>query len=130
MIADLNEKEYTKIATRKCQDCDKHVSILCNESCQIEAIRCPDCLQTFWINAMEIEQLRAYLKKKGWKELPFGREEILKIQPPTHNFFILIPSRKGLLDYADVVKHALTTIAAYEDKSIDEVLMAVLNEEA
>ena len=79
---------------------------------------------------MNPEQLREYLKKKGWKEVPFGREEVLKMQPPTYNFFLVIPSRRGLLDYADVVKHALTTIAIYEDKTFDDVLLDVLKGDA
>ena len=40
-------KELTKIVRKKCQDCRNNISILCNESANIVAARCSDCLKGF-----------------------------------------------------------------------------------
>ena len=39
------EKGTTKIVYKKCQDCGVKISILCNETAQIVAIRCNHCLK-------------------------------------------------------------------------------------
>ena len=123
------EHEYTKIVNRKCQDCGKQVNILCNESCQIVAVRCPDCFQTFLISTIEAEQLRGYLKKKGWEEIPIERKEVIKMCSPCPTFFIFIPARNELVDYVDVMKHVINAVAAYYEKTFDDVLSEVLKEE-
>ena len=120
-------RETTKTVNRKCQDCGKQVSILCNERCQIVAVRCPDCFQTFLISTIEVEQLRSYLKKNGWEETPFARKTAIRVLSPK-GYITLIPARKDLVDFAEGVKHALTSIAIYEGKTVDEVLSEVLKE--
>ena len=122
----MTEKEYTKVVNRKCQDCGKRVSILCNESCQVVSVRCPDCFQTFLIGTIEIEQLRSYLKKNGWVETPFARKTAIRFLSPK-GYVTLIPARKDLVDFAEGVKQALTSIAIYDDKTFDDVLSEVLN---
>ena len=122
----MTEKEYTKVVNRKCQDCGKRVSILCNESCQVVSVRCPDCFQTFLIGTIEIEQLRSYLKKNGWVELSYEREEAIKVRS-SKGYITMIPARKDLIDYIEGTEHALTSIAIYDDKTFDEVLSEVLN---
>ena len=123
----MTEKEYTKIVNRKCQDCGKLLSILCNERCQIVAVRCPDCFQTFLISTIEVEQLRSYLKKNGWEELSCERKEAIKVRSPK-GFITMIPAIKDLIGYGyiEYTKHALTSIAIYEDKTFDELLSEVL----
>ena len=95
----MTEKEYTKVVNRKCQDCGKPLSILCNESAQIVAVRCPECFQTFRINAIEIEWLQAYLSKKGWIEIPIERVTVIKMRTPHPQIsvtnFCFYTSKKG-----------------------------------
>lgn len=122
-------KEFTKMVSKKCEDCGKRVSILCGESCKIVAVRCVDCFVKFRISIMEISQLRSHLKKKGWVETPFGRKEVIKIRPPTHECFVLIPARKELYDYEEMVRRTLETVAIVEEKSLDDVLSEILQEE-
>ena len=121
-------KELTKIVNTKCQDCDKQLSILCNESCQVVAVRCPDCFQTFRINAIEIERLLAYLEEKGWIEKSIERSTAIKMLAPVPSFFIFIPARKDLVDYTDAMRHVINAIAGYYEKSVDDVLSEVLEE--
>lgn len=121
--------EYTKIVNRKCQDCGKQVSILCNERCQIVAVRCPDCFQTFLISTIEPEQLRAYLKKKGWEEVPIERKEVIKMCSPCPTFFVFVPVRKELVDYVDAVKDVVNAVAAYYEKTVSDVLSEILKGE-
>ena len=119
--------ELTKIVNRKCQDCDKQVSILCNESCQVVSVRCPDCFQTFRINTIEIDRLLAYLDKKGWIEIPVERT-VIKMRAPHPQISVFIPTKRDLIDYARAIEIVLNTIATYYEKSIDDVLSEVLEE--
>ena len=121
--------EYTKIVNRKCQDCGKRVSILCNESAKIVAVRCPDCFQTFLISTIEPEQLRVYLKKKGWEEVPIERKEVIKMCSPCPTFFVFVPVRKELVDYVDAVKYVVNAVAAYYEKTVSDVLSEILKGE-
>ena len=130
IVADLEMRETTKTVNKKCQDCGKPLSILCSEKCKIVAVRCPDCLQTFLINTIEIEQLRKYLKRKGWEEVPIERKEVIKVCSPHPTLSVFIPARRNLIDYAVVMKHSLNTIAAYHKKKLDDVLSEVLKEGA
>ena len=120
--------EYTKVVNGKCQDCGKRVSILCNEGCQIVAVRCPKCFQTFLISTIEVEQLRSYLKKNGWEESSCERKEVIRVQSPK-GYIAMIPARKDLIDFVEYTEHVLTSIAIYEDKTFDDVLSEVLKEE-
>ena len=125
----MEEKEYTKIVNQKCQDCGKRVNILCNESCQIVTVRCPDCFQTFRINAIEIERLQAYLKKKEWIEIPIERVTAIKMRAPHPLISVFIPAKKDLIDYTYAMKIALNTIAMYYAKTIDDILSEVEEEQ-
>ena len=122
-------KELTKIVNRKCQDCGRQVSILCNESCQIVSVRCPDCFQMFRINAIEIEKLHAYLEKKDWIEIPIERVTAIKMRAPHPALSVFIPAMKDLVDYTNAMQHVINTIAAYYEKSIDDVLTEMLEKE-
>ena len=120
--------ELTKIVDKKCQDCDKQVSILCNESCQVVSVRCPDCFQNFRINTIEIDRLLAYLDKKGWIEIPVERT-VIKMRAPHPALSVFIPAKKDLVDYTNAMKHVINTIAAYYEKTVDDVLSEVLVKE-
>ena len=122
----MTEKEYTKVVNRKCHDCGKQVSILCNETSQIVAVRCPDCFQAFLISTIEPEQLRAYLKNKGWEEVPIERKEVIKMCSPCPTFFVFIPVRKELVDYVDAMNHVVNAVASYYEKTVDELVSEVL----
>ena len=125
----MTEKEYTKVVNQKCQDCGKRVNILCNEGCQIVAVRCPECFQAFLINAIEIERLQAYLSKKGWIEIPIERVTAIKMRAPHPQISVFIPAKRDLIDYTYAMEITLNTIAMYYKKTIDDVLSEVLNEE-
>ena len=122
-------KEQTKIVNTKCQDCGNQVSILCNESCQVVAVRCPDCFQTFRINAIDIDRLKGYLEEKEWTEIPIERVTVIKMRAPHPAISVFIPATKDLVDYANAMKHVINTIAGYYEKSVDDVLMEVLDED-
>lgn len=122
-------KELTKIVNRKCQDCGKQVSILCNESCQVVAVRCPDCFQTFRINAIEIDRLQDYLVKNGWIEKPIEMITAIKMRAPHPQISVFIPARRDLVDYIRAMEIVLNTIATYYEKSVDDVLTEVLEKE-
>lgn len=49
-------KEFTKIINKKCQDCGMKVSILCNETAKIVAVRCPSCILEFNIRNKKYEK--------------------------------------------------------------------------
>jgi len=122
------EHEYTKVVNQKCQDCGKPLSILCNESAQIVAVRCPECFQTFLISTIEVEQLQSYLKKNGWVESPCERKEVIRMLSPK-GYITMIPAIKDLIDFVEYTEHVLTSIAVYEGKAFDDVLSEVLKEE-
>lgn len=121
-------RELTKIVNTKCQDCSKQVSIFCNEGCQVVSVRCPDCFQTFRINTIEIDRLLAYLEKKGWIEIPVERI-VIKMRAPHPQISVFIPAKKDLVDYTNAMKHVINTIAAYYEKTVDDVLSEVLVKE-
>ena len=50
------KKETTKIVNKKCQDCGREVSILCNETAKIVSVRCSDCVLEFKIRNKEFEK--------------------------------------------------------------------------
>lgn len=122
-------KELTKIINQKCQDCGKQINILCNERCQILAVRCPDCFQIFLINAIEIKQLIGYLKRKGWEELPTGNKNAIRICSPNPTYYLSIPAKRDLIDYKDAIKNVINSIAGYYDKTMDEIISEILQEE-
>lgn len=122
-------EELTKIVNQKCQDCGKQLSILCNESCQVVAVRCPDCFQTFRINAIDIDRLQTYLREKEWIEIPIERVTAIKMRAPHPALSVFIPAKKDLVDYTNAMKHVINTIAAYYEKTVDDVLMEVLDED-
>ena len=121
-------RELTKIVNKKCQDCSKQVSILCNEGCQVVSVRCPHCFQTYRINRIEVERCKSYLDKKGWTEVPIERTTVIKMRAPHPAISIFIPAKRDLVDYTDGMKHVIHVIASYYEKSMDDVLLEVLEE--
>lgn len=116
-------KELTKIINQKCQDCGKQVSILCNENCQIVAVRCPECLRSLLIRTVKIEDIKTYLEDRDWEV-----KEIIVIAPDPQ-VYIFIPPNEKISDYILVMKNILKTLAQYYDKTIDEILLEILGED-
>ena len=85
----------------------------------------------YLIEQVGIQNLKNYLKDRGWKEEPFGREEVIKFkspQPIRENIYleIFIPSKRDLIDYTQAIEVALEAIAAFERRTFEDVLSQVL----
>ena len=91
----------------------------------IIAVHCPECIHKHQVSTLKPEQLKSYLTQKGWKEVPIERKEAVKMISPQPTFDIFIPTRKGLIDYAIAMESVLRLIAAYEGRSVDDILLEV-----
>jgi len=83
------------------------------------------------VEHVNIQNLKNYLKDRGWKEEPFGRAEVLKFkspQPIQENEFleVLIPSKRELIDYNRVVEIAIDCISTFEERDFEDVLSQIL----
>ena len=83
------------------------------------------------IKQVSIQNLKNYLNDRGWKEKPFGREEVIKFKSPRpirENIYleIFIPSKRDLIDYTQAIEIALEAIAAFERRTFEDVLSQVL----
>jgi hypothetical protein len=83
------------------------------------------------IKQVGIQNLKKYLNDRGWKEEPFGREEVIKFKSPRpirENIYleIFIPSKRDLIDYTQAIEIALEAIAAFERRTFEDVLSQVL----
>jgi len=83
------------------------------------------------IKQVNIQNLKNYLKDRGWKEEPFGREEVLKFRSPhpiqeNEYLEVLIPSKRKLIDYNRVVEIAVDCISAFEERDFEDVLSQIL----
>jgi len=77
-----------------------------------------------------ISRLKEYLTSKGWTEQIFGRKIALLFVAPPHEsrykWDVLIPACVSIVDYDRVVEIAIDTIAAFEDRTADELLSDML----
>ena len=83
------------------------------------------------IEQVNLQNLKNYLKDRGWEEEPFGRAEVLKFrspQPIQENEYleVLIPSKRELTDYTRVVEIAIDRISAFEEREFDDVSSQIL----
>jgi len=83
------------------------------------------------IEQVNLQNLKNYLKDRGWEEEPFGRVEVLKFrspQPIQENEYleVLIPSKRELIDYNRVVEIAVDCISAFEERDFEDVLSQIL----
>jgi len=83
------------------------------------------------IEQVNIQNLKNYLKDRGWEEEPFGRVEVLKFRSPhpiqeNEYFEVLIPSKRELIDYNRVVEIAVDCISAFEERDFEDVLSQIL----
>jgi hypothetical protein len=90
-----------------------------------------DYPESHLIEQLDVLHLKNYVKDRGWIEEPFRREEVLKFKSPKpliENSYleILIPSRKGLIDYNRIVEIAIESISAFEKRSFEDVLSQML----
>jgi len=52
---------------------------------------------------------------------------VLRVRSP-NGYITMIPARKDLIDFVEYTEHVLTSIAIYEDKTFDAVLLEMLKE--
>jgi len=83
------------------------------------------------LEQVRIQNLKNYLKDRGWVEEPFGRVTALKFKSPrsireSKYLEILIPSKRELIDYTRIIEIAIEAISAFEGRSFGDVLSQVL----
>ena len=83
------------------------------------------------LEQVRIQNLKNYLKDRGWVEEPFGRVTALKFKSPqsireSKYLEILIPSKRELIDYTRMIEIAIEAISAFEGRSFGDVLSQVL----
>jgi len=83
------------------------------------------------IEQVNLQNLKNYLKDRGWGEEPFGRVEVLKFRSPQpiqedEYLEVLIPSKRELIDYNRVVEIAVDCISAFEKRDFEDVLSQIL----
>ena len=72
------------------------------------------------LKQVTVPRLMDYLDRKRWTEEPFGRDTVLMfVSPSNPNYFILIPSKKELVDYDRVVEIAIEGISDYELRCVE-----------
>jgi len=82
------------------------------------------------LGQVSIQNLKTYLKDRGWVEEPFGQVEVLKFKSPhpiqeNKYFEVFIPSKRELIDYNRVVEIAIDGISAYEGRDFEDVLRLI-----
>ena len=83
------------------------------------------------MDQVNIQNIKNYLKDKGWTEEPFGRAEVLKFKSPQpiqedSHIEILVPSKRELIDYTRIVEVAIESISIFEEIDFEEVLSKIL----
>jgi hypothetical protein len=83
------------------------------------------------LEQVRIQNLKNYLKDRGWEEVPFGRAEVLKFkspQPIHENDYleIMIPSKEELIDYTRIIEITIEAISAFEGRTFEDVLSQIL----
>jgi hypothetical protein len=78
------------------------------------------------IEQVNLQNLKNYLKDRGWEEEPFGRVEVLKFRSPqsiqeNEYLEVLIPSKRELIDYNRVVEIAVDCISDFEERDFEDV---------
>lgn len=70
-----------------------------------------------------------YLKDMGWEQFPSRRQYIKIFQYEKNDDFfqVVIPTEKKLNDYKEAMYKAVVTVAEVENKSVEQVLLYLLN---
>lgn len=70
-----------------------------------------------------------YLKDMGWEQFPSKRQYIKIFQYEKNDDFfqVVIPTEKKLNDYKEAMYKAVVTVAEVENKSVEQVLLYLLN---
>lgn len=70
-----------------------------------------------------------YLKDMGWEQFPSKRQYIKIFQYEKNDDFfqVIIPTEKKLNDYKEAMYKAVVTVAEVENKSVEQVLLYLLN---
>lgn len=80
------------------------------------------------VGTLRVAELMAYLRQRGWKELPPERNGLLAFQEPGgataegRPFCQFVPVHEDYNDYAQVVFELLTGLAEYENRQASEVI--------
>jgi len=88
-------------------------------------------LDRYPIEHVNPTSLKNYLKDRGWSEVPFKNNNLIKFKSPApieddEYIEIFVPLNENFADYLIAVESVVDTIAAYEDKSFDEVFSHIL----
>ncbi|MEA2075613.1 MAG: hypothetical protein U9O85_07775 [Euryarchaeota archaeon] len=87
--------------------------------------------KSYPLEKVNITNFINYLADRGWNEIAFGREEVIKFQSPYpveyNNYLeILIPAKRDLIDYTTLIEIAIDTISSFENRSFEDVLYQIL----
>lgn len=94
-------------------------------------MNCDPLPKRYPLEQVKIQNLKKYLKDRGWKEEPFERVTALKFRSPRpirENKYleILIPGKRELIDYTRIIEIAIEAISAFEGRTFEDVLSQVL----
>lgn len=82
--------------------------------------------------SVRVAQIRAYLLRKGWKQVPPDRPHVLVFEEPkTHDdesFYQLVPDTEQRRDYVTRVYELLAALASSEDRYAGDVLSDILQQ--
>ncbi len=83
------------------------------------------------LREIDVVSLKNYLTDRNWKQVSFGRNEVMKFQSPhpleeDKYLHILIPSTKELIDFDRITEIAIEAISAYEERNFEDVLSQIL----
>lgn len=88
---------------------------------------------SFSLQYIKPDDLKAYLKKTGWIEEPFPRADLLKFKSPqplnTDNEYIeiFIPTSEESNSYEWMVEHALKNVSSFENSDLADIVMKISN---
>jgi hypothetical protein len=86
------------------------------------------------VRALRLEDVIAYLERRGWKELPPDRKGFRAFQEPTgevvdgHPVCQLVPDSEGFDTYAQLMFELVTGLAEFEDRQAVEVIDDIVRE--
>ena len=90
-----------------------------------------DVRDNYPLREIDVVSLKNYLTDRNWKQVSFGRNEVMKFQSPhpleeDKYLHILIPSTKELIDFDRITEIAIEAISAYEERNFEDVLSQIL----
>ncbi len=84
--------------------------------------------------SVRVAQLRAYLRSKGWKEVPTDRPGFFVFEEPASDgeerLYQFVPESEGWEGYPAQVYDLIAGVAEFEDRYAGDVLSDILHEQA